>query len=225
MSVTSMFTAVSGMNTNAISLGVVGDNIANMNTHGFKSSSVVFADIVSSQGGSNSIGRGSRINEVGQEFSQGAFENTPNVLDMAIDGDGLFVVKKSGNTFYTRAGQFGIDKTGYAVNPDGFVLQGYQFDVTGNASTVVDDVNVAQASLGAEIRVPALVGERMVLVPPGIQSGTMLRLKGEGIKNSRSQGDELIQVNVRTPEKLTQKEKKLIQELAKEFEAKKLSYR
>jgi flagellar hook protein FlgE len=141
-----MFTAVSGMNTNAISLGVVGDNVANMNTHGFKSSSVVFADIVSSQGGSNNIGRGSRINEVGQEFSQGAFENTPNVLDMAIDGDGLFVVKKDGNTFYSRAGQFGIDKVGYAVNPDGFVLQGYQFDVQGNASTVVDDVNVASIS-------------------------------------------------------------------------------
>jgi len=86
-------------------------------------------------------------------------------------------------------------------------------------------VNVAQASLGAEIRVPALVGERMVLVPPGIQSGTMLRLKGEGIRSSRGRGDELIQVNVRTPEKLTQKEEKLIQELAKEFEAKKLSYR
>ena len=86
-------------------------------------------------------------------------------------------------------------------------------------------VNVAQASLGAEIRVPALVGERMVLVPPGIQSGTMLRLKGEGIKSSRGRGDELIQVHVRTPEKLTPKERKLIQELAKELEAKKLSYR
>ena len=86
-------------------------------------------------------------------------------------------------------------------------------------------VNFAQASLGAEIRVPALVGERIVLVPPGIQSGTVLRLKGEGIKSSRGRGDELIQVNVRTPEKLTQKEKKLIQELAKEFEAKKLSQR
>ncbi len=146
MSVTSMFTAVSGMNTNATSLGVVGDNVANMNTHGFKSSSVVFADIVSSQGGSNSIGRGVRINEVGQEFSQGAFENTPNVLDMAIDGDGLFVVKKDSNTFYTRAGQFGIDKLGYATNPNGFVLQGYQFDVQGNSSTVVADVNVASIS-------------------------------------------------------------------------------
>ncbi len=146
MSVTSMFTAVSGMNSNATSLGVVGDNIANMNTHGFKSSSIVFADIVSQSSGSGGIGRGSRINDVGQEFTQGAFENTPNVLDMAIDGDGLFVVKKGNNTFYSRAGQFGIDKTGFAVNPDGYVLQGYQFDVQGNSSTVVADVNVASIS-------------------------------------------------------------------------------
>jgi flagellar hook protein FlgE len=142
MSVTSMFTAVSGMNVNGRGLAVVGDNIANMNTHGFKSSAVVFGDIVS-QSGSLGIGRGALINDVSQEFTQGAFENTPNVLDLAIDGDGLFVVKRVNDTFYTRAGQFGIDKQGYASNPDGYKLQGYQFDVSGSASTVVGDVNVA----------------------------------------------------------------------------------
>jgi flagellar hook protein FlgE len=137
-----MFTAVSGMNVNGKGLGVVGDNIANMNTHGFKSSSVVFGDIVS-QSGSLGIGRGALMNEVSQEFTQGAFENTPNVLDLAVDGDGLFVVKRVNDTFYTRAGQFGIDKQGFATNPDGYRLQGYQFDVSGAASTVVGDVNVA----------------------------------------------------------------------------------
>jgi molecular chaperone DnaJ len=87
------------------------------------------------------------------------------------------------------------------------------------------NVNVAQASLGVEIKVPTLIGERIVWVPPGTQSGTVLRLKGEGIKSNRGRGDELIQVNVRTPEKLTPKERKLIQELAKEFEANKLGQR
>jgi flagellar hook protein FlgE len=143
MSVTSMFTAVSGMNVNGKGLAVVGDNIANMNTHGFKSSSVVFGDIVSQTVGSLGIGRGALLNDVSQEFTQGSFENTPNVLDLAIDGDGLFVVKKVNDTFYTRAGQFGIDKQGYAINADGYRLQGYQFDVSGTASTVVGDVNVA----------------------------------------------------------------------------------
>lgn len=143
MSITSMFTAVSGMNVNGQGLSVVGDNIANMNTHGFKTSSVVFGDIVSQTVGSLGIGRGALLNEVSQEFTQGAFENTPNVLDLAVDGDGLFVVKKGNETYYSRAGQFGIDKHGYATNPDGYRLQGYQFDLTGASSTVVSDINVA----------------------------------------------------------------------------------
>jgi len=143
MSVTAMFTAVSGMNVNGQGLAVVGDNVANMNTHGFKAASIVFGDIVSQTLGSSGIGRGALVNEVGQEFTQGAFENTPNVLDLAVDGDGLFVLTKGNNTFYTRAGQFGIDKQGYATNPDGYTLQGYQFSVGGAASTVVGDVNVA----------------------------------------------------------------------------------
>ena len=143
MSITSMFTAVSGMNVNGQALSVVGDNIANMNTHGFKTNSVVFGDIVSQTVGSLGIGRGVLLNEVSQEFTQGSFESTPNILDLAVDGDGLFVVKKANDTFYTRAGQFGIDKQGYATNPDGYRLQGYQYSTTGASSTVVNDVNVA----------------------------------------------------------------------------------
>jgi molecular chaperone DnaJ len=83
-------------------------------------------------------------------------------------------------------------------------------------------VNFAQASLGAEIRVPTLNGEKIVRVPPGTQSGAILRLRGEGIKSSSGQGDELVHVNVRTPERLTPEERKLIEELSKEFEADKL---
>ena len=85
------------------------------------------------------------------------------------------------------------------------------------------DINFAQASLGAEIEVPALTNKKIVRVPPGTQSGTILRLRGEGIKNSSGQGDELVRVTIRTPEMLTYKEKKLIEDLAKEFEANKLN--
>jgi molecular chaperone DnaJ len=84
------------------------------------------------------------------------------------------------------------------------------------------NVNFAQASLGAEIRVPTLNGEKTVRVPPGTQSGAILRLRGEGIRSSSGQGDELVHVNVRTPERLTPEERKLIEELSKEFEADKL---
>jgi flagellar hook protein FlgE len=138
-----MFTAVSGMNVNSQGLSVVGDNIANMNTHGFKTSSAVFGDIVSQSIGSLGIGRGALLNDVSQEFTQGAFENTTNVLDLAVDGNGLFVLKDGNGTYYTRAGQFGIDKQGYATNPDGVRLQGYQYSLTGAPSTVVSDINVA----------------------------------------------------------------------------------
>ena len=84
------------------------------------------------------------------------------------------------------------------------------------------NVNFAQASLGAEIKVPTLKSEAIVRVPPGTQNGTTLRLRGAGIKSSSGQGDELVHVNVRTPERLTPEERKLIEELSKEFEANKL---
>ena len=82
-------------------------------------------------------------------------------------------------------------------------------------------INFAQASLGAEIEVPALTSKKMVRVPPGTQSGTILRLRGEGIQSGAGQGDQLVHVTVRTPEVLTYKERTLIEDLAKEFEANK----
>jgi molecular chaperone DnaJ len=87
------------------------------------------------------------------------------------------------------------------------------------------NINFTQASLGAEIEVPALTNKKIVRVPPGTQSGTILRLRGEGIKNGSGQGDQLVHVTVRTPEMLTYKERKLIENLAKEFEANKLNRR
>lgn len=79
------------------------------------------------------------------------------------------------------------------------------------------NINFAQATLGAEIRVPTLTSEKRVKVPPGTQGGTILRLRGEGIRSSHGRGDELVQINVRIPEKLTPKQRKLMEELSKEF--------
>jgi len=84
------------------------------------------------------------------------------------------------------------------------------------------NINFAQATLGADIKVPTLTGKRTVQVPPGTQCGTMLRLRGEGMNSSQGRGDELVHINVRVPEKLTPKERKLMEELAKEFEAEEL---
>jgi molecular chaperone DnaJ len=79
-------------------------------------------------------------------------------------------------------------------------------------------INFAQAAMGAEIEVPALTGKRMVRIPPGTQSGTFLRMKGEGVNTALGQGDELVHINVRIPEKLTTTERELVEKLSKEFE-------
>jgi molecular chaperone DnaJ len=87
------------------------------------------------------------------------------------------------------------------------------------------NINFAQATLGAEIRVPTLTSERTVHVPPGTQCGTILRLSGEGMNSRQGRGDELVHINVRVPEKLTPKERELMEELAKEFEPEELHRR
>jgi flagellar hook protein FlgE len=143
MALTSLFTAVSGMNANGLALSVIGDNVANMNTAGFKASKTAFGDILAAQVGAGQVGRGVMLNSVAPQFSQGTFESTANVLDLAVDGDGLFVVEDSSGTFYTRAGQFHSDKNGYVINTGGQRLQGYLYSASGTATSGVGDINIS----------------------------------------------------------------------------------
>ncbi len=142
---TSLFTGVSGLSANGQGLSVVGDNIANSNTVGFKGSRTVFADILSSSLGGGSafqVGRGSFIQNVQAVFGQGTLETSSNPLDMAIEGDGFFILKDtSGAQYYTRAGQFTLDKDGNIVNPEGLLLQGKL--LTGTQAGQVSTINVA----------------------------------------------------------------------------------
>lgn len=142
---TSLFTGVSGLSANGQGLSVVGDNIANSNTVGFKGSRTVFADILSSSlggGAAFQVGRGSFIQNVQAVFGQGTLETSSNPLDMAIEGDGFFILKDtSGAQYYTRAGQFTLDKDGNIVNPEGLLLQGKL--LTGIQAGQVSTINVA----------------------------------------------------------------------------------
>jgi flagellar hook protein FlgE len=141
---TSLFTAVSGMSANGAALDVIGDNIANQNTIGFKQSSVTFGDVLSSTiSGNSQVGRGVMLTSVKPQFTQGSFQSTANVLDMAIEGDGMFMVNQGTSRYYTRAGQFMLDRTGNIVNPDGLSLQGYLADAAGNITGTVGDLTVA----------------------------------------------------------------------------------
>ncbi len=144
---TSLFTGISGLNANGLALSIIGDNIANANTVGFKASRANFGDILSQTlGGASAmqVGRGTMIIDIQKLFTQGTLETTANPLDLAIEGDGFFVVQQpNGPTYYTRAGQFRINKDGYVVDPNGYLLQAYQMDVNGNVTGAIGNVYLA----------------------------------------------------------------------------------
>jgi flagellar hook protein FlgE len=145
---TSLYTAVSGLDANGTSLSVIGDNIANMNTIGYKASDISFGDILSQSitgSGTSQIGRGVQVSSVSPSFTQGSFQTSANGLDMAIEGDGFFMVKSGGAQFYTRAGQFSLDKDGNVVNPAGLIMQGYLADAAGNVTGTTGDLQIANS--------------------------------------------------------------------------------
>ena len=129
---------LSGLNTSSKSLEVIGNNVANANTYGAKSSRAEFADMYAASlggGGSNGIGIGARIGAVAQQFTQGNITTTSNNLDLAINGRGFFAMQTAqGETVYTRNGQFKRDASGYIVNNEKHQLLGQGLDDTGAPS-------------------------------------------------------------------------------------------
>jgi flagellar hook protein FlgE len=127
---TSFSTALSALSATSTAIDVVGNNLANMNTPGFKTSQVEFRDLVT-----QSLGAGLGDTQVGfgtgtpltvREFTQGAIQTSSGVLDAAIQGDGFFVVNdSSGNTLYTRAGNFQTDSSGNLLTDTGDFVQGW----------------------------------------------------------------------------------------------------
>ncbi|MFO0714178.1 MAG: flagellar hook protein FlgE [Sandaracinus sp.] len=152
-----MTTGASGMRAESEALSVVSDNIANVNTIGFKRSRAVFEDVLGrSVMGSNAIptaGGGSRVAHITQMWTQGALVTTGVPTDLALSGDGFFVVKGNvdgtDSQFYTRAGQFHVDSDGYVVNSDGLRVQGYQADDSGAISATMGDLQVDGMTLPA----------------------------------------------------------------------------
>jgi len=130
----SMNSGVSGLKAESDALSVVGDNIANVNTTGFKAQRAVFEDVLGHSilaGTSSGLpGSGVKIGDVQQMFTQGTLSNTGVSTDVALNGDGFFVVKGTvdgvSSDFYTRAGEFSIDKDGKLTNTEGLKVQGYQ---------------------------------------------------------------------------------------------------
>lgn len=128
--------ALSGLNAASSDLKVTGNNIANAGTNGFKSSRAEFADVyATSLGGvsNTAVGGGVRLAQVAQQFAQGNIEFTNNNLDLAINGEGFYVLDDGGSKVFTRAGAFKVDRDGYVVNSSSQRLQ--VFSPIANSST------------------------------------------------------------------------------------------
>ncbi|TAH11631.1 MAG: flagellar hook protein FlgE [Curvibacter sp.] len=133
-------TGLSGLNVSSKSLDVIGNNIANSSTVGFKFSRNEFSELVAGSlgtGGSNSAGIGAATAAIAQQFSQGNINITGNSLDVAINGGGFFqVTKTDGTTAYTRDGTFKLDKDGNLITNTGAAVMGYPTDNTGTATSI-----------------------------------------------------------------------------------------
>ena len=152
--ISSLFAGISGLSANATAMTVIGDNIANVNTTGFKSNKFSFANVLSQSMGTSTtdgIGRGVEFGGVSPSWSQGSVENTSNPTDMAINGKGFFMVEdNTGSAFYTRAGEFTFDREGYLVNPDGLFVQGFAVSAVAADGTItlgaIENINVPAES-------------------------------------------------------------------------------
>jgi flagellar hook protein FlgE len=129
---------LSGLNAAAKNLDVIGNNVANSNTVGFKQGHAEFADVYANSltgaGGSN-VGIGVKVAQVAQQFTQGNITSSNNPLDIAINGGGFFRINNNGETTYQRNGQFQLDKNGFIVNASGGQLTGYTANASGVLST------------------------------------------------------------------------------------------
>jgi flagellar hook protein FlgE len=181
----SLFSGITGLRAHQTMMDVVANNIANVNTVGYKSSNAVFKDTLSQMlkgagapqpaigiGGTNpaQIGLGVQLAAVTTNFTQGAAQMTGRSSDLMIQGDGFFTVKSAGEQLFTRAGSLGLDADGRLVTPDGAVLQGWNgtngvidnntstTDVKLPIGTLLNPVGTSAAALGGNLPAGAAVG-------------------------------------------------------------------
>jgi len=152
-----MYSGVSGLKAESDALGVVGDNIANVNTTGFKAQRALFEDVLGHSilaGTASSMpGSGVKVGDIQQMFTQGTLQTTGVSTDVALNGDGFFVVKGTvdglTSNFYTRAGTFNIDAKGSLVNTAGLKVQGYAANGDGTFAASISDITAPTAALPA----------------------------------------------------------------------------
>ncbi len=196
-----MYSAVSGLRSHQIMMDVVGNNIANVNTQGYKRNTAIFQDVLSqviagaatpteSTGGRNpaQVGLGVMMSGTAQQFGQGFLQITNRDLDVAIQGDGFFVLDNGGESLYTRAGALFVDADARLVTSGGALVQGWGADASGNIDPTaqpgivrlpVGDQNppvvTSEVKLGGNLPASATIGD---IVNSGVEifdaSGTAI---------------------------------------------------
>ncbi len=146
MSLTSsLYQGISGLQAHSTAISVIGNNLANVSTTGYKSSNIYFSDLISQNittaAGSAQLGLGVQTAALYADFAQGSIESTTEATDLAIGGNGFFTVKDSKNdsTYYTRAGNFRFDNSGYLVDTNGYRVQGWAMKKASTTSTSSTD--------------------------------------------------------------------------------------
>jgi len=169
----SLFAGISGLASSEKQMDVIGNNIANVNTVGFRSGRIHFGDILSQSvtGGAAAgmqVGRGVDVAAITTQFSSGSFETTANATDLAIDGDGFFIVKdEDGGEYYTRAGAFHLDNEGFLVDVNALKVQGY--NLAGSDPDTISNISLSgvqsepsattEISIGANLDSATIAGE------------------------------------------------------------------
>ncbi len=157
----SLHVAVSGVKTASADLNVIGNNIANASTTGFKQARAEFADVyaVSNLGtAKTNPGSGVRLSRTAQQFNQANISVTGSSLDLAINGNGFFLLDDNGTRLYTRAGNFGLDREGFVINADDKKLITYGADSDGNIVATLGPLKITTANLAPKPTTKLSVG-------------------------------------------------------------------
>lgn len=188
--VNGLFSGRSGLSSHGTAIAVVGDNISNSSTIGYKASRAEFQDLIAGgQTAGKVVGSGSTTSAVSTIFEQGTLEFTNRPLDLAIDGNGFFVVADGAQRFYTRAGNFKINASGYVVNQNDQAVLGFPADGTGslepiNVNTVsqnsvsttsvalAGNLDASESVMGAAIPTAVLAGTNPTSASAGAQALT-----------------------------------------------------
>jgi len=165
-------TAISGLRAAQTSLNVIGNNIANVGTTGFKSSRAEFHDVyaVTGPGGASATNAGQGVNtaRIAQQFSQGNITFTDNGLDLAISGEGFFILDDNGTRVYARDGAFGVDRDGFVVNSNDQNLNAFTADASGSITGVLAPLQISTANTAPSATTQTIMGvnlDSMASVP------------------------------------------------------------